>query len=205
LIYVRKTNLTSDSIAETVATRDTNVIKNNMSEDTFDIKLPLKPEYEITISNTTKSFKINEFVFKVNWKDSLFYIENNRVFMPGIKKLTILKNKKIIQVFDSIPDEDNIGEIRFTAYDYNFDGHVDFTLPLGFCGRGCYFKYYLFNANNNKFEYAPDWDYVRFQEVNPSTKFVRTVVSSSCCGADYLIYKVDKKGLIKIKELHSGN
>ncbi len=178
---------------------------SNQVNDTFNIKTVFEPKLDISITNETKSFIVEGFNFIVTWSDSLVFSKAYERFIPGIKKLVITKGKKVIQIFKNIPDEDAVGLIRFAAYDYNFDGNIDFTLPLGTSGKSNYFKYYLFDPNKNEFEYVSSWDYVRFGDINPNEKLVRTVVEGTCCSVDWKIYKVNNTELTEIAKFHSGD
>jgi hypothetical protein len=206
----------SDSISYTNQRADTltnagdsnlneSAIKNNRSEDNYNITKIYCPNKIVVITKDTKHFTVAGYKFKVFWNDHFNYSENLSRYLGGVIKIEISKNNKLLQVIDTIADENGIGEIQLTAYDYNFDGLIDFTLPLGTCGRDCYFKYYLFNPYENKFAHLNLWDNLRIQSVNPSEKLIKTVVDISCCNADYTIYRVDGNTLNEVKKIHSGN
>lgn len=205
LAYSNQIADTTNNEHDTSTTIEMIGIKDNHSEDVFEITKVYEPTEQIVITKNTKHFKIQGYDFKVYWNDHFNYSENLERYIGGIAKLEILKNNKLIQVLDTIPDEDATGEIRVTTSDFNFDGMIDFTLPLGSCGRGCYFKYYIFNPYENKFLYASKWDYMRIQSIKPEEKLIRTVVEKDCCLADYIIYKVDGLKLTELKKIHSGN
>lgn len=205
LAYSTQIADSSSNAHDTSITIEMTGIKDNRSEDVFEITKVYEPSEQIVVTKNTKHFKIQSYDIKVYWNDHFNYSENLERYIGGIAKLEILKNNKLIQVLDTIRDEDATGEIRLTTSDFNFDGMIDFTLPLGACGRGCYFKYYIFNPYENKFVYASKWDYMRIHSIKPEEKLLRTVVESTCCQADYTIYKVDGLKLTELKKIHSGN
>lgn len=182
----------------------TEVMNENHLEDTYAVNEPFLPIKEFEITKNTKQFKFQDYHFKVYWNDHFNYSENLEKYVGGIAKLEILKNNILIQVIDTIKDEDALGKIHLTFADYNFDRLIDFTLPLGTCGKGCYYKYYLFNTNERKFVYESSWDYIQINKVKPAEKLIQTVVERSCCLADYTIYKVDSLKLTEVKKIHSG-
>ena len=163
--------------------------------------MPIK---EFVITKNTKQLKFQEYNFTVYWNDHFNYSENLERYVGGIAKLEILRNNKLIQIIDTIKDEDALGKIHLIFADYNFDGTIDFTLPLGTCGKGCYYKYYLFNTNELKFVYESSWDYIRINTVKPAEKLIQTAVERSCCKTDYTIYKFDGNTLAEVKKIHSG-
>lgn len=118
----------------------------------------------------TKEFKEGNFTFNIVWDKQLSHSENLGYY-GGIKSMTISKDDKILNVIHKIEDEIGIGEIRLNFYDYNFDGYIDFTVPVG-CGKICWEKYYLFNAEINKFEYKKEWDYLRIKRIDNLNKWI---------------------------------
>ena len=193
---------TLNPINDSLLNNEMPAIKDNRSEDTYNIVKLYEPTEEITITKKTKHFKLQGYDFKVFWNEHFNYVENLNSYYGGIAKLEISKNNKLLQTLDTIADEDATGEIHLTASDFNFDGKIDFTLPLGACGKGCYFKYYIFNLNENKFTYVKSWDYMRIHSTKPEEKLIRTVVEGTCCSVDYTIYKVDGLNLIELKKIH---
>ena len=137
-----KTETTKDSLAymnDTLLNQ-----KDNRLEDTFKIVKQFEPVSHLTITKQTKQFKIQDYDFKIYWNDKFSYNENLKKHIGGINKIIVLKNNKLIQQIDSVPDENGFGEININIADYNFDGVLDFTLPLGSCGKSCNEQYYLF-------------------------------------------------------------
>ena len=112
--------------SDVIVYKDSSETSSIKVDDTFNITKVFEPKFEISITNETKSFKVDDFNFIVTWSDSLVFSKAYERFIPGIKKLVITKGKKVIQIFKNIPDEDAVGLIRFAAYDYNFDGNIDF-------------------------------------------------------------------------------
>lgn len=200
------TNQRADKLTNSVDSNlNENVFKDNRSEDIYNITKIYRPNKIVLITKDTKHFTVAGFQFKVFWNNHFNYSENLSRYLGGVTKIEISKNNKLLQAIDTIADENGTGEIQLTAFDYNFDGLIDFTLPLGTCGRDCYFKYYLFNPYENKFTHVDLWDRLRIQSVKPTEKLIKTVVVNSCCKADYTIYRVEGNTLTEVKKIHSGN
>ena len=126
-------------------------------------------EEKTTINiNRTKIYEFANFSFDVVWDSNLSYSENIGYY-GGIKKLGIYKNDKKLQTINDIEDSIALGNISFVLYDYNFDGYLDFTIPLD-CGKTCWVKYYLYNPISNEFEHREDWDYLRIQKIDKKNK-----------------------------------
>lgn len=126
----------------------------------------------ITLEITkTQVIKQGNLKFDIIWDNKLSHSDNIGYY-GGIKQLTIYKNNKLINQFKNIEDGIALGTIRFELYDYNLDGHLDFTIPIN-CGSTCWNSYYLFNPKTNKFEHREDWDYLRIREINKKTKQIR--------------------------------
>lgn len=161
-----------------------------------------EPLISIKITKEIKSFSVNELVFLVTWDEKLAINENKGGFYEGIKWLDIYKNDEKIQTFENIKDEDNIGQINLNIFDFNFDSELDFYLPLGSCGKSCYYKYYIYNPTQKKFEHNDILDYKRIQEVNTKEKLIKTVMEGNCCEGDYYIYKADGPKIIDVEKIH---
>jgi hypothetical protein len=114
------------------------------------------------------SFEIEEFRIRVIWDEKLSHSENLGYY-GGIAEMIIYKGDQTIFTGINIEDGIALGIINLTFYDYNLDGHIDFTIPID-CGRSCYDKYYLFDPVKNIFLHASDWDYLRIQKLNKVKK-----------------------------------
>jgi hypothetical protein len=161
-----------------------------------------EPLKSITINKEIKSFSVNELAFIVTWDEQLAMNKDKGDFDKGIKRLDIYKNGEKIQTLESIIDEDRTSQIILNIFDYNFDGELDFTLPLGYCGKSCYYKYYIFNPTQKKFEHIDTLDYKRIQEVNTKEKLIKTVMEGTCCEGDYYIYKIDGYRINEKEKVH---
>lgn len=128
----------------------------------------------ITVTPKIQKFKIDKFVFESTW-DSKQNFSNNIGFYGGIKTLKIYKDNKLLNTISKIEDAIALGEIYFEFYDYNFDGYIDFSVPID-SGKGVSRKFYLYNKELNQFKYYKDWDYVRIDEINKSEKQIRSIV-----------------------------
>jgi len=147
----------------------------------------------LAISKTGKS-NYNNIKFDYIW-DKKLSLSDNIGYYGGIKELKIYKNNKPINVFNNIEDGIALGTIRLRLYDYNLDGHIDFTIPIE-CGSVCWEAYYLYNPKTNKFEHRKDWDYLRIREFNKITKQIR----DQPYGNDAVkTYQIDGLNLVEIK------
>lgn len=123
--------------------------------------------------NDTKAYYIEDFKFNVTW-DSKFSCSDNIGYYGGIKELRVYKSNKKIQSLYDIEDTIALGDINFRFYDYNLDGYLDFSIPLG-CGKSCWEKYYLYNPKSGVFEHKKDWDYLRIQKIDKKNKRILSV------------------------------
>lgn len=163
-----------------------------------------EPLKSITINKEIKSFSVNELIFLVIWNEKLAINENKGGFYQGIKQLDVYKNGEKIQTFENIKDEDNIGQINLNIFDFNFDSELDFNLPLGTCGKSCYYKYYIYNPTRKTFDQNDTLNFKRIQEVNTKEKLIKTVMEGTCCEGDYFIYKVNGLKLFEVEKVHIG-
>lgn len=122
--------------------------------------LPIKV---VTISKSGIQ-NIGLFELKTLWDDKLSY-SSNIGYYGGIKELSIYLNGTQVNVLKNIEDYVALGDIRLEFFDFNFDGILDFRMPIS-CGRSCNFKYYIFNLGTNQFDYSSSWDYLRILKVN---------------------------------------
>lgn len=141
--------------------------------------------------NKTKQYKFKEFILNVVWNEKLSYSENIGYY-GGIKKLSILKENKELQIINNIEDNIALGNIYFSFYDYNFDGYIDFSIPID-CGKNCWYKYYFFNPKSNKFEHKKSWDYLRIKKIDKENKMILSESNGNVDEKNKKIYKI--KGL----------
>ncbi len=154
----------------------------------------------ITITKT-EDITYKQLKFKVVWDDKLDYSDNTKRYYGGIKQLKIYLNNQLVNVLDSISDEIGLGEIHITFYDYNFDGFIDFTLPLD-CGSSCWYDYVIYNPTLKKFEKQKSWSYLRIQKINKQTK---EILAQPDLRDGRIMYKVKGQKLIKIKQEASSD
>ena len=103
-----------------------------------------------TVSKTEK-FSIKNLTIEIIWDEKLSknkYLEE----LGGIKSMKIYKDNKLTSTIYDIEDKIELGEINFHFYDFNFDGNLDFTIPINSSWR----KYYLYNPSNNIFKNYKD-------------------------------------------------
>jgi len=115
--------------------------------------------------NQSKTFEIDCYKFKVIWNKKLSHSDNIGYY-GGIETLTIYNNNKEIQTIKKIEDEIALGTIVFNFYDYNLDGHLDFTIPINSNWDG----YYIYNPLIDKFEHQKEWDYLKIQKIDKVSK-----------------------------------
>ena len=147
--------------------------------------------------NKTESFVIGDLKFKIVWDKKLSYSENIG-YCGGIKSLTIYKNNILLQSIQNIEDNVALGTISIKFYDYNLDGHLDFTVPID-CGKICWDKYYIFNPQKNKFENLKDWDYLRIQKINKIKKQILSEPDDDAITDNRRRYQIKGLKLIELK------
>jgi len=98
------------------------------------------------ISLKMKRAKYEDKIFIKNKKDSDQLMKNFR-----LKEFFPIKTYFEYEGYD-IEDKIDLGEINFHFYDFNFDGNLDFTIPINSSWR----KYYLYNPSNNIFKNYKD-------------------------------------------------
>ena len=155
-------------------------------------------EKVVTIDiNKTGSFKVNNLKFNVVWDKKLSHSENIGYY-GGIKSLTIYENNKLLQSINNIEDNIALGTISIKFYDYNLDGHLDFTIPID-CGKICWDKYYIFNHQINKYEHLKDWDYLRIQKINKIKKQILSEPDDNSITDNRTLYQIKGLKLIELK------
>lgn len=152
--------------------------------------------YSLSV-NKTKEYKIENYTFDVIWDNRLSHSENIGYY-GGIKLMTIKKDSEILNEITDIEDNIALGEINFKFYDYNFDGHIDFTIPLD-CGKICWEKYYLFNPELNKFEHKEEWDYLEIRQIDKINKWIQSESDGNATTDNSKLYKVKGLELIEIE------
>lgn len=166
--------------------------KNNWKE--------FSKEKIITLNiNKTKLYKIKNFTFNVIWNKKLNNLKNLSYYYGGIKKLSILKGNNKLQTINSIEDKIALGNIIFSFYDYNFDGYLDFSIPID-CGKSCYDKYYIFNPKSNKFEHKKSWDYLRIQKIDKRNKLILSHPDGNAFEDNRKKYKIKGLEINEIRE-----
>lgn len=149
---------------------------------------------KIITKTITKSdnFEINSLIFNIKWNNKLSHSDNIG-FYGGIEKLVISSNDKVIQEIKNIEDNVALGMIPFSFYDYNFDGYIDFSLPL----NDRFPLYYIYNPNLKKFIHEKDWDYLRIQKIDKNKKLILT--EPNRMNNNKILYKFENSRLRKIK------
>lgn len=147
--------------------------------------------------NKTENFRIKNLKFDVVWDKQLSHSENTGYF-GGIKSLTIYKNNKLLQTINYIEDNIALGTISIKFYDYNLDGHLDFTVPVD-CGKICWDKYYIFNPQTNKYEHLKVWDYLRIQKINKIKKQILSESDDNAITDNRILYQIKGLKLIELK------
>lgn len=145
----------------------------------------------------TQQQEIGYFSLQAVWNDTLSYSENLG-YVGGFGELQIFKNKKPLQTIYKIEDGIALGEIRFSFYDYNMDGHLDFSVPID-CGKSCYDSYYLFNPETGRFQHYEEWDYLRIQELHRTTKQIRTVPEGTAVSGESKLFQIEGNQLVLLE------
>lgn len=151
-------------------------------------ELLYKDQKHFTVTAKTQKFKLDKYTFETTW-DSKQNYSNNIGYYGGIKTLKIYKDNKLLNTISKIEDAIALGEIYFEFYDYNFDGYIDFSVPID-SGKGVSRKFYLYNKELNQFKYYKDWDYVRIDEINKSKKQIKSIVPYSANHGTIYRYQV---------------
>lgn len=160
-------------------------------------------DQKTTTLEFTKSatLSIKNFSFQAVWNPKMVY-SGNIGYYGGISELHIYKDKNLIQTIKNIEDGIALGYINITFYDYNMDGHLDFTIPID-CGKSCYDSFYLYNPQTNKFEYSKSWDYLRIDKFNKKKKQILSIPDGNAGDASHYLYQVKGNRLIKVKSIKS--
>jgi|SRR5690625_1756949 len=144
------------------------------------------------------TYNIENFTFDaVKWEDGPYKFAGGE-----LKELHIYKDNELIQVMEGIKETLEMNPyLIFTFYDYNLDGHIDFRI-LRDCGKTCYFDYYLFNPETQKFELAEDWKWVRIDEINKDKKQFWDFPSGTAVEGSRDLYQIEEGNkLRKIKTI----
>jgi len=160
----------------------------------------LKSVTTLKFTKTNTTHKIDDFLFEAIWDEKLRKI-NDEKYSSGISELKIFRNGNLIQTIENIKDKIGLGYIHFAFYDYNMDGHLDFTVPLN-CGKSCYYHYYLFNPTTNNFEYQEQWDYLKVFKLNKVSKQILSVPEGTASEGTQKRYKVEGFKLIEVETIH---
>lgn len=153
------------------------------------------------ISKNNTSFSIKNLKFEITWNEKMYYSKNTKSYYGGISKMEIYQNGKRIQTLKNIKDYIGLGYIDLRFFDFNMDGHIDFTIPLD-SGRSVGESYYLFDPKQHKFIHQKDWDYLKIWSFNPNKKLITTRSYDNCCIYDEYTYKVNGLILEKINHEH---
>ncbi|MDC9721147.1 MAG: hypothetical protein PSN34_00055 [Urechidicola sp.] len=172
-----------------------------MNGDKIESSFNLEPFDNENISSfsieKTMKFTIENYTFSIYWDEKLSHSENIGYY-GGIKSMTISKDGKTLNELYEIEDKIALGEINLMFYDYNFDGYIDFTIPLN-CGKICWKEYYLFNPKSNQFEHKKEWDYLRIRQIDKINKWIKSESSGNTVTDNSKLYKVKGLELIEIE------
>lgn len=168
--------------------------QNFNSKDWETLKDDSQKHFTVT---KTEKFKIDDYLFDVVWDNKMSYSENIGYY-GGIKSLKIYKDNKLINKFENIEDGIALGKIYFNFYDYNFDGYIDFSLPID-AGKTVWRKYFLFDKAQQKFKHITDWDYINIQQFNRKTKQILTMPSGTATKGSQTLYTVKGNHLLEEK------
>lgn len=157
----------------------------------------------ITVTAKTQKFKVDKYVFETIWDSKQNYSNNigfHGGFYGGIKTLKIYKDNKPLNTIHKIVDGIALGEIYFNFYDYNFDGYIDFSVPID-SGSSVSRMYFLYNKKLNQFKHYKDWDYVRIDEINKSKKQIKSYNSYNAFHGTIYKYQVSGYKLVLLETI----
>jgi hypothetical protein len=172
------------------------ILSNIIVAQKYDWKDFSKEKIIILDITETKLYKIKNFTFNVIWNNKLNFSENIGYY-GGIEKLSILKENKELQTINNIEDVIALGNIYISFYDYNFDGYIDFSIPIS-CGKSCWEDYYIFNPKSNKFEIKESWSYLRIQQIDKKNKMILSQPDGNAFANNRKTYKIKGMEIIEI-------
>ena len=149
----------------------------------------------------SEDFKIQELTFKIQWDKKLSYSENLISYYGGIGELKIFYKNRLIQTINKIEDGVALGEIYFNFYDFNMDGHLDFSIQRE-CAKNCYDDFYLYNNSKKQFIHQKAWDYIRIKKINMHTKQIVTQPDDNSFDVETKIYNVVNNSLVELKTMN---
>lgn len=141
---------------------------------------------------------IDTFRFEIDFNEKMNYNENAGGFYGGIAKMRVIKNGKHIQTLKNIEDATALGIIRFSFYDYNFDGYLDIQIPL----NDNYPQYYIFNSKEKQFELVKEWNYIKPYLFNKSKKQFKTSPDGTASVGSFNLFQINGNVLEKLKTFH---
>jgi len=149
----------------------------------------------ITVNiNKTGIYKVQNYSLDVVWDENLSYSENIGYY-GGIKKMTIHKDNREIQVIENIEDNVALGTINFNFYDYNLDGYLDFTLPI----NSRWLMYFIFNPQSTEFEHRENWDYLSIQKIDKKNKMILSQPDGNAIEDNRKKYKIKGLDIVETK------
>ncbi len=149
----------------------------------------------ITVNiNKTGIYKVQNYSLDVVWDENLSYSENIGYY-GGIKKMTIHKDNREIQVIENIEDNIALGTINFNFYDYNLDGYLDFTLPI----NSRWLMYFIFNPQSTEFEHRENWDYLSIQKIDKKNKMILSQPDGNAIEDNRKKYKIKGLDIVETK------
>ena len=149
----------------------------------------------ITVNfNKTGIYKVQNYSLDVVWDENLSYSENIGYY-GGIKKMTIHKDNREIQVIENIEDNVTLGTINFNFYDYNLDGYLDFTLPI----NSRWLMYFIFNPQSTEFEHRENWDYLSIQKIDKKNKMILSQPDGNAIEDNRKKYKIKGLDIVETK------
>lgn len=156
--------------------------------------VPFSNELIETISISKQDiFEIKDFKFEIIWDSKLSFSENIGYY-GGIRKLIIYKENNKIQEINNIEDNIALGTINLSLYDYNFDGYLDFTIPI----NSRWLMYFIFNPQINQFEHREDWDYLKIQQIDKKNKMILSEPTGNALESYQKKYKIEGLKIIQV-------
>jgi hypothetical protein len=156
------------------------------------------------IIDKSQTIKNGDFTFVISFqKEGKLEGETEiNMFSGLITSMEVSHKGKKMHTLTNLKDECYNGDLHLWLGDYNLDGFMDIKM-LKACGKGWWYKYYLYNKNSNKYEQKEDWDWLKIDKINPIKKQILSVPSGNCCDVDWSLYQIKGNDLIELEKYYN--
>ncbi|NRB58311.1 MAG: hypothetical protein HRU50_00045 [Winogradskyella sp.] len=184
MLVISCLNLSKDQRKEVIG--DEEHLELSKNNESFSDEFLDSISINIDVTKYTKMFKANHLSFKVIWDQKLSFSDNIGHY-GGIKELEIYKRGNNLNTLYNLEDAKALGLIQFQFDDFNFDGELDFRIPV----NDKHWKYYLFNPTANIYGHAKDWDHVRLIKTDKKNKLITSRNWSNATQYEDKVYEVE--------------